>query len=54
MYRCNRYLSSLENDTCKFIVFDFDNHDEENIDSNDWKDEVDALRKFVKKLVLIF
>ena len=39
----------LENDTCKFIVFDFDNHDEENIDNSDWKDEVDALRKICEE-----
>ena len=39
----------LENDTCKFIVFDFDNHDEENIDNSDWKDEVDALRKICQE-----
>ena len=35
----------LEDDTCKLIVFDFDNHDEENIENNDWKDEIDAIRK---------
>ena len=39
----------LENDTCKFIVFDFDNHDEESIDNNDWKDEVNALRKICEE-----
>ncbi len=35
----------LEDDTCKLIVFDFDNHDKENIENNDWKDEINAIRK---------
>lgn len=35
----------LEDDTCKLLVFDFDNHDEENSEKNDWKDEIDAIRK---------
>ncbi|WP_295090849.1 TOTE conflict system archaeo-eukaryotic primase domain-containing protein [uncultured Catenibacterium sp.] len=35
----------LEDDTCKLLVFDFDNHDEENSENNDWKDEIDAIRK---------
>lgn len=35
----------LEDDTCKLLVFDFDNHDENNSENNDWKDEIDAIRK---------
>lgn len=35
----------LKDDTCRFIVFDFDNHDEEADAAKDWQDEVDALRK---------
>ena len=35
----------LEDDTCKLIVFDFDNHDNKNSENNDWKDEIDAIRK---------
>jgi superfamily II DNA or RNA helicase len=41
----------LPNGTCRFIVFDFDNHEkgEESTDyannNNEWRDEVDALRK---------
>lgn len=41
----------LEDDTCRFIVFDFDNHekDAEKIDfantDDSWKEEVDALRE---------
>lgn len=31
--------------TCWFLVFDFDNHDEEAAPSKDWEQEVDALRK---------
>lgn len=41
----------LEDDTCRFLVFDFDNHDKNaekrdfaNMDDN-WKEEVDALRE---------
>lgn len=41
----------LEDDTCRFLVFDFDNHDKnaekrdfDNTDDN-WKEEVDALRE---------
>jgi len=41
----------LENNTCRFLVFDFDNHtqdtevsDSANVDDT-WKEEVDALRK---------
>ena len=41
----------LEDDTCRFLVFDFDNHDKNaekrdfaNTDDN-WKEEVDALRE---------
>lgn len=41
----------LEDDTCRFIVFDFDNHEKDaekndfaNIDDS-WKEEVDALRE---------
>lgn len=41
----------LEDDTCRFIVFDFDNHDKNaekhdfvNMDDN-WKEEVEALRE---------
>ena len=35
----------LEDDTCKLLVFDFDNHDKDNSENNDWKDEIDAIRK---------
>ena len=31
--------------TCWFLVFDFDNHDENAAPSKDWEQEVDALRK---------
>ena len=31
--------------TCWFLVFDFDNHDEDAAPSKDWEQEVDALRK---------
>ena len=31
--------------TCWFLVFDFDNHDEDATSSKDWEQEVDALRK---------
>ncbi len=41
----------LPDDTCRFIVFDFDNHEKDaekadfaNVD-NQWKDEVDSLRR---------
>ncbi|MCD8317201.1 MAG: hypothetical protein LUB61_07370 [Eggerthellaceae bacterium] len=43
-----------EDGTCRFIVFDFDNHEKDSQDSdfankdNEWKDEVDALRKVCK------
>jgi len=30
--------------TCRLLVFDFDNHSEEEADNNAWKDEVNALR----------
>ena len=30
--------------TCWFLVFDFDNHDEDAVPSKDWEQEVDALR----------
>lgn len=39
----------LEDDTCKLLVFDFDNHDEDNSENNDWKDEIDAIRKICHK-----
>ena len=32
-------------DTCRFIVFDFDNHDEEDLEVKGWQEEVDALRR---------
>ena len=35
----------LKDDTCRFIVFDFDNHNEGEETSNEWHEEVDALRK---------
>ena len=35
----------LKDDTCRFIVFDFDNHKEGQETSNEWHEEVDALRK---------
>ena len=35
----------LKDDTCRFIVFDFDNHDKSEENSKDWQDEVDALRR---------
>ena len=31
--------------TCWFLVFDFDNHDEDATSTKDWEQEVDALRK---------
>ena len=31
--------------TCWFLVFDFDNHDDEEEPSKDWQEEVDALRR---------
>lgn len=49
--RCNRCISFIVNGTCRFIVFDFDNHEKgaevtdfANTD-NEWHKEVDALRK---------
>ena len=35
----------LKEDTCRFIVFDFDNHNEELEASKGWQEEVDALRR---------
>lgn len=35
----------LKDDTCRFIVFDFDNHHEDLEVSKEWQEEVDALRK---------
>ena len=35
----------LKDDTCRFIVFDFDNHKDGQEASNGWHEEVDALRK---------
>ena len=35
----------LKDDTCRFIVFDFDNHNEEQEASKGWQEEVDALRR---------
>lgn len=35
----------LKDSSCRFIVFDFDNHDEGADAVKDWQDEVDALRK---------
>ena len=35
----------LEDDTCRFIVFDFDNHDENEPEVKGWQEEVDALRR---------
>ena len=35
----------LKEDTCRFIVFDFDNHKEELEASKEWQEEVDALRR---------
>ncbi len=35
----------LKDDTCRFIVFDFDNHNEEQEVSKGWQEEVDALRR---------
>ncbi len=35
----------LKDDTCRFIVFDFDNHDKADENSKDWQDEVNALRR---------
>lgn len=32
-------------ETCWFLVFDFDNHDENTASSKDWEQEVDALRE---------
>ena len=34
--------------TCWFLVFDFDNHDEEAKPSKDWQQEVDAMRQICK------
>ena len=36
--------------TCWFLVFDFDNHDEETAPTKDWEQEVDALRKICQAL----
>lgn len=36
--------------TCWFMVFDFDNHDEDAVPSKDWEQEVDALRKICQAL----
>ena len=36
--------------TCWFLVFDFDNHDEDATPSKDWEQEVDALRKICQAL----
>jgi len=36
--------------TCWFLVFDFDNHDEDAAPSKDWEQEVDALRKICQAL----
>lgn len=34
-----------QDDSCRFIVFDFDNHSEEDNPSREWQEEVDALRR---------
>ena len=36
--------------TCWFLVFDFDNHDEEAAPSKDWEQEVDAFRKICRSV----
>lgn len=36
--------------TCWFLVFDFDNHDEDNAVSKDWEQEVDVIRKMCYSL----
>lgn len=33
-----------EDNKCRFLVFDFDNHDLDNYENEDWKEEVNALR----------
>lgn len=35
-------------ETCNFLVFDFDNHDEDNADSNEWIREVNIMRDICK------
>lgn len=40
----------LEDDTCHFLVFDFDSHDAPL--ATDWKEDVDALRNICRKLAV--
>lgn len=35
----------FNDDTCRFIAFDFDNHDKESLNNEDWIDEVNKLRQ---------
>ena len=35
-------------DTCRFIVFDFDNHDKDDLDNKHWIEEVNILRQICK------
>ena len=39
--------------TCWFLVFDFDNHDEETAPTKDWEQEVDALRKICLNVLVL-
>lgn len=32
-----------EDNKCRFLVFDFDNHDLDNYENEDWKEEANAL-----------
>lgn len=38
--------------TCWFLVFDFDNHDEEAEPSKDWQQEVDAMRQICQSAII--
>lgn len=42
----------FENNTCRFLVFDFDNHEKETGRDSDtaWKEEAEALRQILKQL----
>lgn len=39
----------FENNTCRFIVFDFDNHNKDDKNNDEWISEVNALRQICKE-----
>lgn len=40
----------LKDETCNFLVFDFDNHDDEKANDDSWKEDVNALRRMCENM----